>query len=92
MAKEHFEWAKAEKGWRTKDGRIIPLSELSEAELNKYYKLASHKELVYMNKSYLFADKRSEMESEAQRRGIELKRLDTDFHNNELVLKSKSSK
>ena len=85
-SKPQFEWAEAEKGWRDKSGKLIPFNKLTDAQLNKYYKLASHKELMYLNKSYLFSDKRTEMEEEAEKRGIQLKKLDTTFHTNESKL------
>jgi hypothetical protein len=86
---EQFEWAAPEKGWRMKDGKLIPFNELTDAQLNKYFKLSQHKEMVYANKSYVFADKASEIEEEAEKRGIKLKSLDTEYHNNSNILKGK---
>jgi len=81
---EHFQWAETQHGWKDKNGKIIPFAELTDAQLHKYYKLAQHKELMYLNKSYVFADKRSEMKAEAKRRGIALKSINSDFHSKEL--------
>lgn len=84
---KHFEWSKAKSGWKDKSGKIVPFGEMTDAQLSKIYKLAQFKELMYLNKSYVFADKREEMEKEAEKRGIELKMLNTDYHQNEKVLK-----
>ena len=86
---KRFEWSKAESGWKDKSGKIIPFSEMTEAQLSKIYKLAQSKELMYLNKSYVFSDKRDEIEKEAENRGIKLKMLKTSFHQNEKVLKGK---
>jgi hypothetical protein len=77
---KRFEWSQAENGWKDKSGKIVPFAEMTESQLRKTYKLASHKELVYSNKAMVFMDKQGEMIEEARKRGIELKELDTDFH------------
>ena len=84
---EHFQWAETQSGWRTKNGTIVPFAELTEAQLQKYYKLAQHKELMYLNKSYVFADKRREMKAEAKKRGIDLKMIETEYHSKESDVK-----
>ncbi len=82
-----FQWAEPAKGWKGKSGKIIPFEEMDEAQLNKYYRLSQHKELVYANKSYVFADKANEIEEMAKKRGLSLTHLDTEFHNNSVLLK-----
>jgi hypothetical protein len=77
---KRFQWSQAENGWKDKSGKIIPFAEMTESQLKKTYKLASHKELVYYNKYMVFIDKKDEMIEEARKRGIELEELNTDFH------------
>jgi hypothetical protein len=82
LSTERVEWAwkDTENGWKAKDGKVIPFSEMTDSQLNKYYKLAQHKEVVYLNKMSVFLDKKSEIEEEAERRKIRLKSLDTALH------------
>ncbi len=68
------------------DGEVKAFESMTPAQLQKYYKLACHKELVYTNKLAVFEDKRREIEQEARKRGLELKKLDTEFHRNEELL------
>ncbi len=73
-------------GWKMNDGEVKAFESMTPAQLQKYYKLACHKELVYTNKLAVFEDKRREIEQEARKRGLELKKLDTEFHRNEELL------
>ncbi len=86
---KRFQWAETKSGWMDKSGKIIPFTEMTEAQLNKFHKLAQHKELMYLNKSYVFTDKCNEIEAEADKRGLSLKSLDTDYHKKREVFKSK---
>ena len=85
---KRFTWCETEAGWKGKEGKVIPFANMSEAQLNKYLKLSQHKEMVYSNKSYVFADKIREIEAEAKRRGFNLKSLDAEYHTNNEALKA----
>ena len=87
--KARFQWSEAENGWKDKRGKIIPFAEMSESQLKKTFKLACHKELVYLNKYNVFLDKQAEMIEEANKRGIELKVLDTLHHRKKVDLHHK---
>ena len=84
---EAFQWAEPAKGWKGKNGKIIPFEEMTDAQLNKFYRLSQHKELVYANKSYVFADKAKEIEAIAKKREVDLKSLDTEYHSNKVLLR-----
>lgn len=87
-SKDRVAWAgfETEPGWKMKDGEVKSFESMTPAQLQKFYKLACHKELVYTNKLAVFEDKRREIEEEARKRQMDLKTLDTDFHRNEKVL------
>ncbi len=85
---KRFTWCEPEAGWKGKEGKITSFQEMSEAQLNKYYKLSQHKEMVYSNKSYVFADKAKEIEAEAKSRGFSLKGLNAEYHTNGKALRS----
>lgn len=84
---KRFQWAQTKSGWKDKSGKIIPFTEMTESQLNKFHKLAQHKELMYLNKSYVFSDKCTEMEEEAEKRGITLNSIDTEFHSKRKAFK-----
>ena len=84
---KRFQWAATEKGWKEGE-KVTPFSEMTNSQLKKLYRFAQKQELFYANKSYVFADKAIEIEEEAERREIELKSLDTDFHQNKKALKN----
>jgi hypothetical protein len=81
-------WEDTKPGWKGKEGKIILFSDMTDSQLSKYYKLAQHKELVYMNKLSVFLDKKSEIEEEAERRKIHLASLDTTLHSKKRALSS----
>lgn len=87
-SKERFTWCEPDEGWKGKDGKTMSFTEMTESQLNKYYKLSQHKEMVYANKSSVFYDKQREIEKEAKKRRIDLKSLSTEYHTNSKALKS----
>ena len=61
---------------------------MTNRQLKKLFRFSQKQELFYANKSYVFADKIIEIEQEAEKRGLEMKPLDTDFHQNKETLRN----
>lgn len=68
------------KGWLDiKSGNVIPFDQLSEKALKAAIVDAEAKELRYHNKSSFFAELAGKLLDEAERRGIEVEHLNTEF-------------
>lgn len=81
MSKPRFEWCKPDRGC-PKNGKLVPWSKISDNQLQsklKYYQLL---EIRNLNRSYMAADKQSEILAEAKSRGLSLKSLDIDYFRN----------
>jgi hypothetical protein len=78
-----------EDGWF--DGqRYIPFRELPNTRLQTAKLYAQRKQLHYFNKAAYFSELVEKLENEAEKRGIELRDFNTEFHKNERHFKNQS--
>ena len=75
--------------WQISEDRFKLISELETEHLQKAFYYAQTKELVYHNKYNLFNELTNKIDAEAERRGLSLSDIDTDFHKNTRKHKSK---
>ena len=74
--------------WKTKSGKEIPMSDMTDAQLRKAKLYAQSKILYYHNRVNKFDMLVEELENEAAARNIEeLPDYDRDYFKNEKVLK-----
>lgn len=73
-------------GWF--DGKkYIPFKELTDHHLQTAKLHAQRKELTYWNRASHFAKLAEKLDKEAERRGLELRDYNTEFHKNSRKLK-----
>ena len=75
-----------ERVW-TKNGKDIPINELTDAQLRKAKLFAQSKELFYHNKASVFSQLVDWIEEEAESRELEIPDYDREFFKNKKVLK-----
>lgn len=66
--------------WKTAKEEYILMSEMSDEHLQKAKYYAQTKELVFHNNYMLFCGLDDALSDEAEKRNLELKDIDTDFH------------
>lgn len=66
-------------GWKTKEGKVVPFSSLSNEELQDALQHAEKREMLYHNKSSFFGAIVEKLEEEASSRGLELMHYESEF-------------
>lgn len=74
--------------WRVRN-RFKLISTLTVNHLKNAHLFAQKKELEYHNVAGLFSELAEQMRTEAEKRGIELPEMDTEFHKRSSKLKKK---
>ena len=74
--------------WRTKNGKEVPMSELTDAQLRKAKLSAQSKIMHYHNRVNRFDMLVEQLEEEAESRKLDLPDYDREYFKNEKKLKS----
>jgi hypothetical protein len=72
--------------WQIDKNEFKLISELEDKHLQKAFFYAQSKELDFHNRYLLFFELADKLEEEGNRRGIQLKDLNTEFHKNKRKL------
>lgn len=68
------------KGKNGQESILIPFSELEDDHLQRAYFVTQNKTLEFFNKSIKFEELGTELEKEAERRGIQLRSIEDEPH------------
>jgi len=79
------------KYWQLNGNKFKLIADLDDDHLQRSFCYAQSKELLYYNKYNLFDELTAQLEAEAERRGLPLSDLDTEFHKKIRKHKSKIS-